>query len=93
MITPIVAVIMLALNQITVLGIVVGLALYTLGMTRVLAADDWDLLYRLVAAMAGEPLIESAPATELSYRVFAGPTVIVTGKSPILEMQAIGSVG
>src|SRR5215212_11914374 len=29
---------------------------------------------RLVAAMAGEPLIENAPATDVSYRVFAGPT-------------------
>jgi Domain of unknown function (DUF4440) len=42
---------------------------------------------RLVSAMAGEPLIESAPATELSYRVFAGPTVVVTGKSPILNVK------
>lgn len=42
---------------------------------------------RLVAAMAGEPLIEAAPATELSFRVFAGPTVIVTGRSPILNVK------
>ncbi|MBZ0288686.1 MAG: polysaccharide biosynthesis C-terminal domain-containing protein, partial [Anaerolineae bacterium] len=35
------------------LGIVVGLALYAVGLPRVLAADDWDLLYRLVAAMPG----------------------------------------
>jgi hypothetical protein len=42
---------------------------------------------RLVSAMAGEPLIENAPATELSYRVFAGPTVVVTGKSPILNVK------
>ena len=42
---------------------------------------------RIVSAMAGEPLIENAPATELSYRVFAGPTVIVTGKSPILNVR------
>lgn len=42
---------------------------------------------RLVAAMAGEPLIEAAPATELVFRVFTGPTVIVTGKSPILNVQ------
>lgn len=42
---------------------------------------------RLVSAMAGEPLIEAAPATELSFRVFAGPTVIVTGKSPILNVK------
>ena len=42
---------------------------------------------RLVAAMAGEPLIEAAPATELNFRVFTGPTVIVTGKSPILNVK------
>ena len=39
---------------------------------------------RITAAMAGGPMIENAPASELSYRVFAGPTVVVTGKSPIL---------
>ena len=44
-------------------------------------------LRRLVAAMAGEPLIEAAPASELVFRVFAGPTVILTGKSPILNVK------
>ncbi len=42
---------------------------------------------RLVSAMAGEAMIENAPASELSFRVFAGPTVIVTGKSPILNVK------
>ena len=42
---------------------------------------------RLVSAMAGEPMIENAPASELSFRVFTGPTVIVTGKSPILNVK------
>ena len=42
---------------------------------------------RIVAAMAGEPMIENAPASDLSYRVFAGPTVIVTGKSPIVNVK------
>ena len=42
---------------------------------------------RLVSAMSGEPLIEAAPATELVFRVFNGPTVIVTGKSPILNVK------
>lgn len=42
---------------------------------------------RIVSAMAGEPLIEGAPATDLIFRVFAGPTVIVTGKSPILNLK------
>lgn len=42
---------------------------------------------RLAAAMAGEPLIEAAPTTDLSFRVFTGPTVIVTGKSPILTAE------
>jgi hypothetical protein len=42
---------------------------------------------RLVSAMAGEPMIENAPASALSFRVFAGPTVIVTGRSPILNVK------
>ena len=42
---------------------------------------------RLVSAMAGEPMIENAPAIELSFRVFAGPTVVVSGKSPILNVK------
>jgi len=42
---------------------------------------------RLVSAMVGEPLIEAAPATELVFRVFSGPTVILTGKSPILNVK------
>jgi len=42
---------------------------------------------RLVSAMAGEPMIENAPASDLSYRVFAGPTVIVTGRSPIQNVK------
>jgi hypothetical protein len=42
---------------------------------------------RLVSAMAGEPLIEAAPASDLVFRVFSGPTVIVTGKSPILNVK------
>lgn len=42
---------------------------------------------RLASAMAGEPMIENAPATELSYRVFAGPTVVVTGRSAILNVK------
>ncbi len=42
---------------------------------------------RLVSAMAGELLIEAAPASELVFRVFAGPTVILTGRSPILNVK------
>ncbi len=36
---------------------------------------------RIASALAGAPLVEAAPATDLSYRVFTGPTVVVTGKS------------
>lgn len=42
---------------------------------------------RLVSAMAGEPMIENAPASDLVFRVFGGPTVILTGKSPILNVK------
>lgn len=38
---------------------------------------------RIASALAGEFLIENAPASELSYRVFAGPTVVVAGRSAI----------
>lgn len=38
---------------------------------------------RVASAMAGAPMIENAPAIDLSYRVFAGPTVVVTGKSTL----------
>ena len=41
------------------LGIVGGPLLYAVGVLvgQVLAGDDWDLLYRLVAAMPGGALI------------------------------------
>lgn len=40
-------------------GVLVGLAVYTMGVlaARVLAAEDWDLLYRLAAAMPGGALV------------------------------------
>lgn len=38
---------------------------------------------RIASTMAGEPMIENAPAVDLSYRVFAGPTVVVTGKTTL----------
>lgn len=38
---------------------------------------------RIASAMAGEPMIENAPASDLNHRVFAGPTVVVTGKSTL----------
>lgn len=38
---------------------------------------------RIASALAAEPMIENAPATDLSYRVFAGPTAIVTGKTTL----------
>jgi ketosteroid isomerase-like protein len=40
---------------------------------------------RIVSALAGDPVIETAPVEELNYRVFANGTIIVTGKSPILN--------
>ena len=42
---------------------------------------------RLVSAMAGEPMIENAPVSDLLFRVHVGPTVILTGKSPILNVK------
>lgn len=42
-----------------------------------------DKAARIASALAGRLLIENAPASELGYRVFAGPTVVVTGRSRI----------
>lgn len=44
-----------------------------------------DKAARIAAAIAGEPMIETAPASDLSYRVFAGPTIVVTGTSTIRD--------
>jgi len=48
---------------------------------------------RIAAAMAGEPMLENAPASELSYRVFAGPTVVVTGKTSDSRWVAVYVTG
>jgi ketosteroid isomerase-like protein len=40
---------------------------------------------RIVSALAGDPVIETAPVEELNYRAFGDHTIIVTGKSPILN--------
>ncbi|HJQ57714.1 MAG TPA: nuclear transport factor 2 family protein [Vineibacter sp.] len=40
---------------------------------------------RIVALLAGDPVIENAPVEDLSIRTFNGDTAIVTGKSPILN--------
>ncbi len=59
-------------------------ALYADGFTHTTETGKLDTKdARLAAAMAGDPMIETAPATDLAFRVFTGPTVIVTGTSPI----------
>ena len=46
--------VMLLLGRVhPLVGITVGGLLYIMGVARVLEADDWDLLYRLAAAMPG----------------------------------------
>ncbi|MBI5668128.1 MAG: oligosaccharide flippase family protein [Chloroflexi bacterium] len=55
-----VALVMLALRGLSpIVGMVTGVALYGAGALalNILAPDDWDLLYRLVAAMPGSALI------------------------------------
>jgi hypothetical protein len=42
---------------------------------------------RIVSALAGDPLIETAPAEELNLRLFGDATAILTGRSPILNLQ------
>lgn len=48
-----------------------------------------DRAARIAAAMAGQPMIEAAPATGLAFRVFAGPTVIATGRSLDVSWLAV----
>ncbi|WP_295134764.1 nuclear transport factor 2 family protein [uncultured Reyranella sp.] len=62
-------------------------ALYADGFTHTTETGKLETRdARLAAAMAGEPMIEAAPASDLVFRVFTGPTVIVTGTSPILNV-------
>lgn len=42
---------------------------------------------RIVSLLAGDPVIESAPVTELSIRVHGPDMAIMTGRSPILNKQ------
>jgi hypothetical protein len=42
---------------------------------------------RIVSLMTGEPTIEMAPASELSFRVHGTDMVVLTGKSPILNVR------
>jgi Domain of unknown function (DUF4440) len=42
---------------------------------------------RIVSALAGDPVIETAPADEMDFRIFGTETVIATGRSPILNRQ------
>ncbi len=42
---------------------------------------------RIVSAIAGEPLIETAPVTEMVVRQPGADTVVVTGRSPILNVS------
>lgn len=56
--------------------------LYADGFTHTAETGKLDTKdTRLAAAMAGAPIIETAPATDLTFRVFTGPTVIATGTS------------
>lgn len=54
----VVAAVMLAVGQVHfLLGVVAGALIYAFGLARVLTAADWDLLYRLLAAMPGGALV------------------------------------
>lgn len=41
---------------------------------------------RIVAQLAGDPVIETAPVEELSIRTFNGDSAVVTGRSPVLNV-------
>jgi hypothetical protein len=38
---------------------------------------------RVRAMIAGEPMIEAAPAEDLNYRVYGTGAIVITGKSPL----------
>jgi hypothetical protein len=40
---------------------------------------------RIASTLTGDPVIETAPVKELSYRVFGDHTIVVTGKSPMFD--------
>jgi hypothetical protein len=42
---------------------------------------------RIVSLLAGDPVIETAPVTELSIRIYGSDMVIMSGRSPILNKQ------
>jgi hypothetical protein len=42
---------------------------------------------RLVSLLTGEPVVETAPANELLFRVHGLDLVVLTGRSPIRNMS------
>lgn len=62
-------------------------ALYSPGFTHTHGSGKMDGRdARLVALMAGDPVVELAPVEELTIRIPHADTAIVTGRSPILNM-------
>ncbi|MBX9699391.1 MAG: nuclear transport factor 2 family protein [Acetobacteraceae bacterium] len=62
-------------------------ALYAPGFTHTHGSGKVDGRdARLVALLAGEPVIELAPVEELTIRIPHADTAIVTGRSPVLNM-------
>jgi hypothetical protein len=63
-------------------------AIYSPGFTHTHGSGKVDGRdARLVALLAGEPVIELAPVEEITIRVPHADTAIVTGKSPILNTR------
>ena len=77
-----------------------AIAAKDIGKLRVLYADGFTHVHgpgkvdgkdsRIVSVLAEDPVIETAPAEEFSLREF-GPTVVVTGRSPILNRTENGA--
>lgn len=63
-------------------------AMYADGFTHTHGSGKMDGKdARIVALLASDPAIETAPASELSIRVHGPDTVVMTGRSPILNRQ------
>jgi hypothetical protein len=63
-------------------------AVYAAGFTHTHGSGKVDGRdARIVAILAGEPVIELAPVEEITIRVSHADTAIVTGRSPVLNAQ------
>ena len=63
-------------------------ALYAEGYTHTHGSGKIDGRdARIVSLLAGEPVVETAPMSEIAVRSYGGHTAIMQGRSPILNVN------